>query len=626
MGRIAMGYEHAESHLSSAETSEGFFSRAQALREVFAPSKRLLLVQAPQLLFEAINLDVVKNRGCYAYPPTGLQWLAMSLASRGLEIEICDLNFLLLQKIISVPNYDYHTWLDILDDHLKRFQPSIVGVTCLSVYTDLFNPMHPLTAILHHLMNKEKYIVLAGGPTISNEIEGYLERDLCHFVVRGEGEYRINYLLDALLEEKVTHPAVDGIYYLNGNTVNQTSGSHSAVSIKGNLIESYRHIPVEEYCNLGCLNPYSRMAGQDTIYGVFQLNRGCRGSCSFCGVRPFMGNGIRTHEIDRSLEEVSYLVRERGVRHFDVLDDDFLAVPAAAIAFLKGLAEIRQRFKITWAANNGLITHSITNELLDLMRDSGCIGFKIGIESGNVEMLRRIKKPGTPAIFRKIAALLQGYPQLFVGGNYIIGFFGDENFSQMLNTYRLSVELNLDWSSFSLFQVTNKSDAISEKLKAGGEAIDFIPTKSSASRDIEDDRLLPLGPNVFKIPYDIVPSRELIKNIWFTFNLMGNYIGNKNLKPGGDAGKFVRWVEAVSMSYPANPYMRLFAGLGRTLMGDKNHANSHKTACATILAGSANWRYRFDTCGLIEIMKQFPECAADVYTKLDDVIGLYGNT
>ncbi len=609
------------SHTSNNE----FIAYTASFREKFAPAKKVLFVQAPQLLFESINLEVVRNRGCYAYPPTGLQWLATALAKRSLEIEICDLNLLLLQKIISDPSYDCDNWLSLLDEVLEEFQPTIVGVTCLSVYTDLFNPTHPLTAILRNLMDAKRYLVMAGGPTVSNEINRYLEQDLCHFVVRGEGEYRINYLFDALFENQIRHTATDGIYFKHNETVCQTHGDNQPVTIRGNLIKSFSHIAVEDYCTAGCLNPYSRMAGQDTIYSVFQLNRGCRGNCSFCGVRPFMGKGIRSHDVGSALEEVRYLVEERGVRHFDVLDDDFLAVPPVTISFLEGLSDLRKSgYDISWSANNGFITHSITRELLDLMRNSGCNGFKIGVESGNPVMLKRIHKPGTPATFRKIAAMLQDYPEFFVGGNYIIGFFGEETFAQMAETYRLAVELNLDWSSFSIFQVTNNSDSSGYNKHPGGSgATDFIPTKSIANRDLREDQSLPLGPDVFTLPGDLVPSRELLKNIWLTFNLVGNYIDNKHLRAGGDATTFVCWINALRVSYPENPYMALFAGLGNVTLGNIRGAEVDLARCSAILADSVSWRYRFEAFGLSRLIQNFPSSREQVHKALGDLLAMY---
>ena len=374
----------------------------------------------------------------------------------------------------------------------------------------------------------------------------------------------------------------------------------------------------KQYCRVGSLNPYSRMAGQDTVYGVFQLSRGCRGNCKFCGVRPFMGKGIRTHPVDELVEEVRYLVERRSVRHFEVLDDDFLANKEAVTAFLRALGGLHRQYGITWAANNGLMTHSITRELLDLMRDSGCLGFKIGVESGNAEMLRRIRKPGSLESFANAADMLQDYPELFVGGNYIIGLFGEETFGQMLDTFAFSVRLNLDWSSFTVFQFTSKPTAVAENLKTDGAgATDFIPGKDSPNREIQDDRSLPLGAEVFSLAADAVPSRTLVKNIWLTFNLLGNYIGNKNLRPGGRPEKFVSWLDAVRVAYPKNPYMLLFAGLGRVLMGEPDRAEPLFAGAKAIVDGSANWQYRFGQFGLNDLLEQRPQSPRRVYDGLD---------
>jgi len=593
------------------------------LRQHYAPKRRLLLVQPPQFLFDAVNLDVIRRRGYYAYPPTGLQWLKSALApKKDIQTAICDLNLLLLQRLVADHAFLPENWLTLLDQQLEQFQPSVVCVTGLTVYGDLFSPTHPIAATLRHLMETGRYIVMAGGPTVSNEITGYLKSGLCHLVVDGEGEYAIQHLVELLFDEQVMTAATPNIYF--SPRAEKVSGDVRPVKLTGNLTESYADISVEQYCRAGCLNPYSRMIGQDIPYAVFQLNRGCRCNCAFCGVRPFMGPGIRTHQLAPLLEEVRYLVEKRGIRHFEALDDDLLANPVATAAFLQGLVPLRQRYGITWAANNGLITNAITPELLELMRTTGCIGFKIGIEAGSIEMLRRMKKPGTPATFKKIAVLLQQYPEFFVGGNYIIGLFGEETFGQMLATFRLAIELNLDWSTFSIFQVTNNPGSLSEKLQAmSGSATDFIPTKSIASRNLQEDSSLPLGAELFGLPHDTVPGRDLLNNIWLTFNLLANYIGNKNLKPAGDAAKFVRWVEAVRVSYPENPYMSLFAGLGRVVMGDREQALEHHAACCAILGQSEVWNHRFERFGLDELVKNFPENDVEVYRGLEELFERY---
>ena len=65
------------------------------------------------------------------------------------------------------------------------------------------------------------------------------------------------------------------------------------------------------------------------------------------------------------------------------------------------MVDLRQRYAITWSAGNGLIAASLTEELLGLMRDSGCVGFRIGIESGNADMQKKMKKAGKFAFIKK---------------------------------------------------------------------------------------------------------------------------------------------------------------------------------------------------------------------------------
>ncbi len=590
---------------------------ARELRERFGPGRKLLFVQAPGFLFETINPEVIRNRGYYAYPPTGLQRLATSLFERDIEVQILDLNLEVLKYIAEEGDFDPKKWLRILDEYLDRFQPDIVGVTCLTVYTDLFDTDHPLTGMLRYLRARDKHMVIIGGPIATNEADRYVREGLCHFAVEGEGEDKLNFLLDVYDERFEPSASVPGIIFPWKTRVLKTRGQCAPVKLEGDLVASYEMVDVEEYCRVGSLNPYSRMAGQDTVYGVFQLNRGCRGNCKFCGVRSFMGRGVRTHPINDVVKEIRYLVEQRSVRHFELLDDDFLADREAAARLLIALGHIHRKYNITWSANNGLMTRSITRDLLDLMRDSGCLGFKIGIESGDSDMLHRIRKPGSLKSFHKVARMLDDYPELFVGGNYIVGLLGEETFGQMLETFSCSIRLDLDWSSFTVFQLTSKPNALAENIKAdGGGATDFIPGKDSSSREIQEDRSLPFGPDIFSLPVDLIPSRPLVRNIWLTFNLLGNYIGNKNLKPGGRPEKFIAWVDAVRVAYPGNPYALLFAGLGRVLLGQTEIARTLFKDAEEIVAGSSNWQYCFVRFGLDELLDLRPEKPGDVYESL----------
>ena len=582
---------------------------AAVLRRKYALNNRVLFVQSLQFLFESLNIEVIRKRGYYAFPPTGLQYLTKALSGRNLEIRILDLNYQFLKRVICNDAFNYHNWLDILDDCMNEYRPFIVGVTAISVYTDVFKPAFPLTSILKRLRDRDDCIVVAGGPTATNETENYLKGDFCHFIIEGEGENKINFLLDHLFDCNQIHKPTPGIYFKFNEKIEHTNGGKDTVTLQGNLIDTYKLVPIEDYHNAGCSNPFSRMAGQDKPFTGIQLNRGCRANCQFCDVAKFMGIGLRQYPAKDILEDVCYLVKERGIRHFEILDDDFLGTPGfkgGVIELLKGMVNLRQQYGITWSAGNGLIAASLTEELLYLMRDSGCVGFRIGIESGNAEMQKKMKKPASLPLLRRIGKMLQKFPEIFVAGNYIIGFFGTETFGQMLDTFRFSCEMNLDGANFTVFQFTSKTTA-KETQGDRRTAAEFVPSKDNSKGEITESEGIISGPEIFKLSKDIVPSPEQIKQIWFTFNLVANYIHNKNLKPGGRPEKLASWLEAVQLVYLNNPYMPLFAGLCHAMLRNEESAQKHLDTAKKNLQESEYWNSRFAQFDLTDIIAPFPQ-------------------
>ncbi|MDA2932849.1 B12-binding domain-containing radical SAM protein [Acidobacteria bacterium AH-259-D05] len=602
----------------------------QLLRTKYPLNNKVVLIQAPQFLFESFNINVLKNRGFYAYPPTGLQCIKKALSAlsnRNLDIDILDLNFLLLKRVIKDEAFNCLDWLEILDDYLKENDPSIVGVTCISVSTDVTQSGFHLTRLLQRLRNMDKHIILAGGPLVTNEYEYYLHRGLCHFVITGEGENKVRFLFDYLFDQDPIHEPIQGIFFKSHGTVVETSGKRDTVVLKGNLIDTYKDVPIQDYNNVGSLNPFSRMAGQDESFSCIQLNRGCRANCKFCGVTEFMGEGLRQYPVRDVLDEIRYLVTERGVRHFEILDDDFLGTfrfKGALLELLSEMVNLRKEYGMTWAAGNGLIASSLNEELLVLMRDSGCVGFRIGIESGNELMLKKMRKPTSLALIKKVSTMLHGFGEIFVGGNYIIGLFGEETFGQMLDTYRFSCEIDLDWAAFTTFQVTSRSTAVAEKLITDARAAaEFVPTRDTPRREIAEAEEVISGPDVFDILEDTVPSREQIKHIWFTFNLVANYINNKNLRPGGKPEKLRSWLEAVQLSYPDNPYMPLFTALSHVLLGDEESARRYFERTKRNLQSSENWKHQFERFGLMELVNHFPQKAEEVFQVLEPLQSRY---
>ncbi len=589
-----------------------FRTYCEHLRQEFPQNRKILFVQIPQVILDAFNKGIALNRGYYIFPPTGLQYIYESIKHRDVEVDILDLNYEILRRVHEDENFDPLSWPEILSERLREFEPTIVGVSCLFDVG-----IKPMLQTLRAIRADGNAITVGGGVIATYEWKTLLGDDLCHFVVRGEGENKFNLLLDNLLDQSDGTRDLPGIYFKDDD-YRETQGAPDNVEIRANLIDSYDLVPIENYYRYGSLNPFSRMDHVDKApFAAIQLCRGCRAQCTFCAVRDFMGKGVRFRDVKNTLEEMEFLIEKKGVRHFELLDDDPTFYRHEFKAILK--AVIDRGWDIRWSANNGVIAATVDEETLALMRDSGCIGFKVGIETGNPDMLRKVKKPAKHDKFLKLSRMLEGYPEIFVGGNFIVGL-PEESFYMMMDSFKFILEVNLDWAAITVCQVIRGASAFSDageyfetQMKEDGANVtNFIPSRNSREGQINVQDGVLRGLDVFKHAPEDIPSAEQVKEIWFTFNMVGNYIFNKNLMPGGRPDKFISWVKNAQKAYPTNPNMHLFMGLAYVLKNDVKTALEMRDKAREFGAGDY-WRDRFEQFGLSAMIDDFPETPEQVY-------------
>ena len=614
--RVFKEYEFMSYPQNHHYDNGAFKDFCRSLRAKQALNNRVLLVQIPQVVLDNFNRDIAPKRGYYNFPPTGLQCIYEAIKHRGLDIEILDLNFELLKRVCEDPDFHHDRWPEFLEDKLADFQPSIVGISCLF---DL--GIGPMLRSMNLVRQKTDAVIIGGGVIATYEWKNLLADDKCHFVVGGEGENKLNFLLDHLTGDDLGATATAKIYFREGDEFHETQGAPDVVVYKGDLIDSYEKIPIEEYYKFGSLNPFTRMEHvEHAPYAAIQLARGCRARCTFSSVRDFMGRGVRHRPIEDVIAEMEFLIDKRGVRHFEWLDDDPTFYHREFKKILQTI--IDRKWDIRWATNNGVIAAAVDEELLRLMRDSHCIGFKVGIETGNPEMLRKIKKPAKHDTFLRLSRMHKRYPELFIGGNIMVGL-PNEKFYQMMDSFKFTLEVNLDWAAMTACQMIRGASAFSDsgeyfesQMKAeGSNMINFIPSRNSNKGEVTSKAGVLRGLAVFRIDPEGVPDAEQIKEVWFTFNLVCNYIFNKNLMPGGRPDKFISWVLNARKAYPTNPYMCLFLSLAYVLRGDSGKAEDFWKQ-AIDCSQTAYWCERFEEFGLDTIVNWHPQTSQEVFDVL----------
>ena len=599
---------------TTAPDNPNFDALIARLRRDFVKTPHVLLIELPQFLYEAFSPEAARRQGHYAFPPTGLLFVKKALGGRGLEIDIFDLNLAILEATRADDAFTIEQWPKLLDAALGRKDYSVIGMTGMSVLQDPTNPKFFLTAMTRHLRARGRYVLIGGGSLASADHAYYLSEGLLDIVISGEGEFKARYVFDRLYGREPDLAPQKGVFYSwNGQSV-ELEGRADRVILRDDICDMLDEIPYERHWAAGALTPFSRWNGKIARFGTVQLNRGCRGSCKFCGLQEFMGKGVRQRETDPVIAEIRHMVEKRGVRHIDILDDDFLGVGPMREGLDKVLEEfkrLRERYDLEWTASNGLVAGMIDERMLGQMRESGCLGFRLGVESGNKQRLKWLRRPSNLFVLRRFARMLPRYPEIFVCGNLIIGFFDEEPFGEMMDTYRLALDLEFDWNGFTVFQFVNKQH--SGKARSDGvPATDFVPSKNLGVREMARVGDIVSGPAVFDLPLDKVPSRAQVGEIWFAFNLAVNYVLNKNLKRGGRPAKLRGWLEAVMTGYPTNPYMPLFAALAARLMDDEAGVAKHLADARRNRDASEYWQWRFEQWGLDAITEAFPARAVDV--------------
>ena len=124
-----------------------------------------------------------------------------------------------------------------------------------------------------------------------------------------------------------------------------------------------------------------------------------------------------------------------------------------------------------------------------------------------------------------------------------------------------------------------------------------MPTRETNDGTISNAEPVKRNMDIFSLDPAAGDSPAQIREIWFTFNLLANYIFNRNLQPSSVADKFIPWVEMAMMAYPYNPYMSLFLSIAYSLIGQADRSREYLRHCTTH-CDSPYWHDRFCAWGL----------------------------
>lgn len=206
---------------------------------------------------------------------------------------------------------------------------------------------------------------------------------------------------------------------------------------------AYEMFPDSEFVN--CY-PYWDGFCQKKPAIQMHTSRGCPFKCDFClWNQVIYRNGTyRMFSPKRVVDEMEFLIERLGAKEIYFDDDDFTANKNHVLEICKEI-HIR-KLKINWSCmGDAMITDE---EMIAAMSNAGCIGMKFGVESGNKEILKKIKKP---IDFEKVKNIAKrcAKNRIKTHGTFTFGLTGETK-ETMNQTMAFAKDLDVDSVQFSI--------------------------------------------------------------------------------------------------------------------------------------------------------------------------------
>lgn len=604
--------------------------------------RKILLVNPPDVQEALFDYGTAKRGRANNYPAYGLGVIARHLTNNGYEARICNLNHELLKKVALSENeasFDYaSTWRRLLFDAIDEYQPDLIGITCIFSVTgpSLMDVCRACKEFEPSWLSAggRKVPVAIGGVHVTHDIQNIMnDIPQADFAFLNEAEKAFLHFID-FVNGKI---AIDQI----GQVIIRLPSGNSGVRFGKQFIPEgedldaippYEMMDIKMHSQVGTLGSWYGFRYEDTRIATALSNRGCRAACTFCNVRTFNGKGVRQRSVESVLDELTLLNQQYGIGHIIWLDDDLLRNEKRAIDLFNGM--VKRNLDMTWDATNGVIAASLKDDVVAAAAGSGCIGLNIGIESGNADILRSIKKPGTPEIFLRAAEVLQNYPQINTRALLIIGF-PNETLRMIFDTIKLCEEMNLDWHNLAILQPWKNTPIYDAMVDQGllGEQEGFLKGLNgvevspyqlgpySRQRAIEQGKIQQShfgeksGQNrgfleaVGFFDLDRVPSASELDDIWFYMNFRLNFSRLRREMRPIKLGQQLKWLKYVAnKTAPDNAIILYFyAYLQHRVLGEIEKELIERLKIR--LETSGYWQERFMLFGLsVEhvIKREFP--------------------
>jgi magnesium-protoporphyrin IX monomethyl ester (oxidative) cyclase len=382
-------------------------------------------------------MTLLPNEKPSVVPPLGLAYIGAVLEKEGYEVEILDavaLNWRNPRQVNGMSHLG-QSWHEV-ETSIERSKPDVVGLSCL--FTSQSHNAHKV-AELTKAYDTEVPVVM-GGAHPSVLPQKVLEDPNVDYVVVGEGEATMLEFLNKWSNGASLND-IEGLAYKEGKEVRLKPRKDFIKDLDVLPFPARHLLPMEEYFKAMQSHLVTLMRRRFTS---MITSRGCPFNCVFCSIHTIWGYKWRARSPENVLLEIQHLVKTFKVReiHFE---DDNLTLDRKRMEKICDMI-IESKLDIKWATPNGVAIWTLNKNLLNKMKKSGCYKLCFGIESGDYNTLKFIKKPIDLAHAKKVIQWTNE-AGIWTDGFFVIGF-PHEPLDSISKTLKFAVESDLDSANF----------------------------------------------------------------------------------------------------------------------------------------------------------------------------------
>ena len=347
--------------------------------------------------------------------PLSLSYSASNLRERGFEVELIDCQ----AEGISLRDLS----LRLLDS-----KPSFIVIN--TGFPSIDGDMQAAQTI-KDVDSHIKVVAIGMYPTLlGRKMLGRYEA--VDFAIVGEPEWALSNLAEAI-SKNLPLDDLKGIVYREDDEIVETSPQ---VFSKNEFNEL--PVPARDILDNGAY----RHLSDNAKFTHISIARGCPYNCSFCAAHHYYGREFRTRTVDSIIDEIKECISEHGISTFVFWGESFTIDRDYALQICNEI--LKSGLEIKWYTRSRV--DNLDYELLRKMKEAGCTGMSLGIESVDHEVLQRCGKNTTEEQITKSIEMTKR-AGIQVVGHFVFGLPGDNKISAN-KSIEFAKNSNLDFAQF----------------------------------------------------------------------------------------------------------------------------------------------------------------------------------